>query len=74
MFSEEVQDAAANVTLKEYYDRVTAAKGETEKEQARTALGNVLRNSIKLYVDTGSGRRSWWPMVWMPQTRPREAG
>ena len=46
MFSEEVQDAAANVTLKEYYDRVTAAKGETEKEQARTALGNVLRNSI----------------------------
>lgn len=56
VFSEEVQDAAANVTLKEYYDRVTAAKGETEKEQARTALGNVLRNSIKLYVDTGSGR------------------
>ena len=44
------------MTLKEYYDRVTAAKGETEKEQARTALGNVLRNSIKLYVDTGSGR------------------
>lgn len=35
---------------------MTAAKGETEKEQARTALGNVLRNSIKLYVDTGSGR------------------
>lgn len=56
VFSEEVQDAAANVTLKEYYDRVTAAKGETEKEQARTALGNVLRNSIKLYVDAGSGR------------------
>ena len=56
VFSEEVQDAAANVTLKEYYDRVTAAKGETEKEQARTALGNVLRNSIKLYVDPGSGR------------------
>lgn len=56
VFSEEVQDAAANVTLKEYYDRVTAAKGESEKEQARTALGNVLRNSIKLYVDTGSGR------------------
>ena len=56
VFSEEVQDAAANVTLKEYYDRVTAAKGETETEQARTALGNVLRNSIKLYVDTGSGR------------------
>ena len=56
VFSEEVQDAAANVTLKEYYDRVTAAKGETEKEQARTALGNVLRNSIKLDVDTGSGR------------------
>ena len=56
VFSEEVQDAAANVTLKEDYDRVTAAKGETEKEQARTALGNVLRNSIKLYVDTGSGR------------------
>lgn len=56
VFSEEVQDAAANVTLKEYYDRVTAAKGETEKEQARTALGNVLRNSIKLYVDTRSGR------------------
>ena len=56
VFSEEVQDAAANVTLKEYYDRVTAAKGETEKEQARTALGNVLRNSIKLYVDTGRGR------------------
>lgn len=53
---------------------MTAAKGETEKEQARTALGNVLRNSIKLYVDTGSGARSWWPMVWMPQTRPREAG
>ena len=49
VFSEEVQDVGTNVALKEYYDRVTAAKEEKEKNEARTALGNVLRNSIKFY-------------------------
>ena len=33
VFSEGGQDAAANVTLKEYYDRVTAAKGRRRRNR-----------------------------------------
>lgn len=53
IFSEEVQDAATNVTLVEYYNRVSSNPSDTA---ARDQLASILRNSIKLYVDTGSGR------------------
>ena len=55
VFSEAVQDVATNVTLVEYYQRVTQATGAA-KDAAREELGNILRNSIKLYAQIDSGR------------------
>lgn len=56
VFSETVRDVNTNVGLDEYYNRVTAATTDSAKQAARNELGTILRNSIKLYVDDGSGR------------------
>ena len=49
VFNEAVEDVATNVSLSEYYDRLT----RNEITQAQWA--NLLRNMIKLYVDDGNG-------------------
>lgn len=56
VFSETVRDVNTNVWLDEYYNRVTTATGSA-KDEARDELGTILRNSIKLYVDDGNGRK-----------------
>lgn len=56
VFSEEVQDAATNTSYVELYQAVTQAAEGAAKDAARETMANVLRNSIKLYVDTGNGR------------------
>ena len=54
VFSEAVQDAATNTAYVDLYQAVTQAGADDTA--AREAMANVLRNSIKLYVDTGNGR------------------
>ena len=49
VFNEAVEDVATNVSLSEYYDRLT----RNEITQAQWA--NLLRNMIKFYVDDGNG-------------------
>ena len=56
VFSEAVQDAATNTAYVDLYQAVTQAAEGAAKEAARETMANVLRNSIKLYVDTGNGR------------------
>lgn len=56
VFSEEVQDVATNTSYVDLYQKVTQAAGGAGETDARNAMANVLRNSIKLYVDTGTGR------------------
>ena len=54
VFSEEVQTADTNTPLVQLYQNVIQAGGNDAA--AREAMANFLRNSIKLYVDTGNGR------------------
>ena len=54
VFSEAGQDAATNTAYVDLYQAVTQAGDNATA--AREAMANVLRNSIKLYVDTGNGR------------------
>lgn len=54
IFSESIQDAQTNVTLLEYYQRVTQSTG-TAQTKAREELGTILRNSILMYTDIGDG-------------------
>lgn len=54
VFSEEVQTVDTNTPLVQLYQEVIQA-GENDKA-AREAMANFLRDSIKLYVDTGTGR------------------
>ena len=56
VFSEAVRDAATNTTYVDLYQAVTQAAEGAAKDAARETMANVLRNSIKLYVDTGNGR------------------
>ena len=56
VFSEAVQDAATNTAYVDLYQAVTQAAEGAAKDAARETMANVLRNSIKLYVDTGNGR------------------
>lgn len=56
VFSEEVQDVATNTSYVKLYQAVTQAAEGAAKDAARETMANVLRNSIKLYVDTGNGR------------------
>ncbi|MGN8969009.1 S-layer homology domain-containing protein [Intestinimonas sp. HCP28S3_D6] len=54
VFSEAVRDAATNTELTKLYEDATqAGSGDSD---ARNKMANFLRNSIKLYVDTGNGR------------------
>ncbi len=54
VFSEAVQDSNANKALVSYYtDVVNAGANDTA---AREAMATALRNSIKLYQNTGNGR------------------
>ena len=54
VFSEAIQDATTNTAYVDLYQAVTQAGADATA--AREAMANVLRNSIKLYVDTGNGR------------------
>lgn len=54
VFSEAVQTVDTNTTLVQLYQNVVQAG--SNDTPAREAMANVLRNSIKLYVDTGNGR------------------
>ena len=54
VFSEAIQDATTNTAYVDLYQAVTQAGADASA--AREAMANVLRNSIKLYVDTGNGR------------------
>ena len=54
VFSEAVQDSNANKTLVSYYTDVVNAGANAAA--AREAMATALRNSIKLYQDTGNGR------------------
>ena len=54
VFSEEVQTVANNTTLVQLYQNVIQA-GNNDTE-AREEMANILRNSIKLYADTGDGQ------------------
>ena len=54
VFSESIQDATTNTAYVDLYQAVTQAGADASA--AREAMANVLRNSIKLYVDTGNGR------------------
>ena len=56
VFSEAIQDAATNTAYVDLYQAVTQAAEGAAKDAARETMANVLRNSIKLYVDTGNGR------------------
>lgn len=56
VFSEAIRDAATNTAYVDLYQAVTQAAEGTAKDAARDTMANVLRNSIKLYVDTGNGR------------------
>lgn len=55
VFSEAVQDAATNTPYVDLYQKVTQSTGAAQTA-AREDMANVLRNSIKLYVDTGTAR------------------
>lgn len=54
VFSEEVQTVANNTTLVQLYQNVIQA-GNNDTE-AREEMANILRDSIKLYADTGDGQ------------------
>lgn len=54
VFSEEVQTVDTNTPLVQLYQAVVQAG--TNDKAARETMANFLRNSIKLYVDTGTGR------------------
>ncbi len=54
VFSEEVQTVDTNTTLVQLYQNVIQAGGNDAA--ARETMANFLRNSIKLYMDTGNGR------------------
>lgn len=49
VFSEAVQTVGTYTPLADLYQKVTDAESESEKEAARTALGNALSNAIYLY-------------------------
>lgn len=56
VFSEEVQTVDTNTPLVQLYQDVVKAAGDKKAEDdARDTMGNVLRNSIKLYASTGNG-------------------
>ena len=56
VFSEEVQTVDTNTPLVQLYQDVVKAAGDKRAEDdARDTMGNVLRNSIKLYASTGNG-------------------
>lgn len=55
VFSEAIQDVGRNRSLEEYYQDVVNASTEAQAAAARETMANVLRNCIKLYVDTGNG-------------------
>lgn len=54
VFSEEVQTVDNNTTLVQLYQNVIQA-GNNDTE-AREEMANILRDSIKLYADTGDGQ------------------
>lgn len=54
VFSEAVQTVDTNTALVELYQNVIQAG--SNDAAARETMANFLRNSIKLYVDTGNGR------------------
>ena len=49
MFSEGIQDAGTNQNLYELYQKVAAGT------EPKSKLAGLLRDSIKLYQDTGNG-------------------
>ena len=55
VFSEEVQTVDTNTPLVQLYQDVVKVGGTAAEEDARNTMGNVLRNSIKLYANTGNG-------------------
>ena len=56
VFSEEVQTVDTNTPLVQLYQDVVKVGGDKVAEAAaRDTMGNVLRNSIKLYASTGNG-------------------
>lgn len=55
VFSEEVQTVDTNTPLVQLYQDVVKVGGTAAEEDARDTMGNVLRNSIKLYANTGNG-------------------
>lgn len=55
VFSEEVQTVDTNTPLVQLYQDVVKVGGTAAEDNARDTMGNVLRNSIKLYANTGNG-------------------
>lgn len=55
VFSEEVQTVDTNTPLVQLYQDVVKVGGTAAEKDARDTMGNVLRNSIKLYASTGNG-------------------
>ena len=55
VFSEEVQTVDTNTPLVQLYQDGVKVGGTAAEDNARDTMGNVLRNSIKLYANTGNG-------------------
>ena len=56
VFSETVENVGTNTALTDYYQDVLDVQGTGQEAAAREQMRSILSSSIKLYVDTGSGR------------------